>query len=56
MRGLDPDDFAEVGEIIAAALREDADLGALRHRIDAILERRPLYEGMISGHLVREVS
>jgi glycine hydroxymethyltransferase len=56
MRGLDAADFAEVGSVIAGAVRSDADLDALRGRIDAVLERRPLYEGMTSGHLVREGS
>jgi glycine hydroxymethyltransferase len=46
MRGLDEADFAEVGRIIAACVTEGADLDALRGEIDAILARRPLYEGM----------
>jgi glycine hydroxymethyltransferase len=45
MRGLDEADFREVGEVIAGALGADADVTALRARIAAILERRPLYAG-----------
>ena len=56
MRGLEAGDFQEVGAIIASAVRPDADLGALRRSIDSILERWPLYEGMKSGYLVRDVS
>ena len=46
MRGLDEADFAEVGRIIAASVSEDADLDTLRGEVDAILSRRPLYDGM----------
>ncbi len=46
MRGLDEDDFREVGELIAAALADDADLSALRARAAELLRRRPLYEGL----------
>jgi glycine hydroxymethyltransferase len=49
MRGLDADDFREVGAVIAASLTDDADVPALRARIETILERRPLYRG-ISSH------
>ena len=45
MRGLDEDDFREVGSIMGAALRDDADLVALADRTAALLERRPLYQG-----------
>ncbi len=45
MRGLDEDDFREVGSIIGAALRDDADLVALADRTAALLDRRPLYPG-----------
>jgi glycine hydroxymethyltransferase len=49
MRGLDADDFREVGAVIAASLTDDADVPALRARIETVLERRPLYRG-ISSH------
>ena len=45
MRGFDEDDFREVGRIIVDALREDADVGALRARAEALCVRRPLYPG-----------
>jgi glycine hydroxymethyltransferase len=48
MRGLDADDFSEVGAVIADALTDDADTAALRTRISTILERRPLYRGLSS--------
>ncbi len=46
MRGLDEDDFREVGAIMCDALKEDADLAALAVRSASLLERRPLYPGM----------
>ena len=49
MRGLDAADAREVGDVIGETIRPDADLGALRARIAAILERRPLYAGMAHG-------
>jgi glycine hydroxymethyltransferase len=45
MRGLDDEDFREVGAIIADALAEDADLGSLRARVATLCERHPLYPG-----------
>src|SRR5213076_2920331 len=39
MRGMDEDDFGEIGRIIVA------DLGALRTRTEALCEKRPLYPG-----------
>jgi glycine hydroxymethyltransferase len=45
MRGFDEDDFREVGAIIAGALSDDADVGALAARSAALCERRPLYPG-----------
>jgi glycine hydroxymethyltransferase len=45
MRGLDADDFREVGRIICEALTELPDLGALRGRVDALCSNHPLYEG-----------
>ena len=46
MRGLDEDDFREVGRIMCAALGEDVDTTALASRSAALVERRPLYPGM----------
>src|SRR5947208_13290241 len=45
MRGLDEEDFREVGRIIVGALEEAPDLGALRSRAEALCARRPLYPG-----------
>ena len=49
MRGLDEADAREVGSVIGATIRPDADLAALRGRIAAILARRPLYPGLRHG-------
>ena len=45
MRGLDEDDFREVGSIICDTLSADAELGALAARSAALVARRPLYPG-----------
>jgi glycine hydroxymethyltransferase len=45
MRGFDEGDTREVGEIIALALGDDADVVALRERSETLLGRRPLYPG-----------
>src|SRR5262249_45953259 len=45
MRGFDEDDFREVGQIVAAALRDGADTGELAARALELCERRPLYPG-----------
>ncbi|HEU0246224.1 MAG TPA: serine hydroxymethyltransferase [Gaiellaceae bacterium] len=45
MRGLDEEDFREVGRIICGALEPSTDLTALRERSAALLSRRPLYPG-----------
>ena len=45
MRGLDEDDFREVGRLMCEALDSNADLEALARRSAALLERRPLYPG-----------
>jgi len=45
-RGFDAEDFAEVSDIIAVALRtdfDDATKEALRDRVDLLVKRRPLY-------------
>ena len=47
MRGLDEDDFREVGRIICDALSNDADVGALAGRTAALVESRPLYPGHV---------
>src|SRR5688572_27009631 len=46
MRGLDEDDFREVGSIMCDALADDADLGALADQSAALVARRPLYPGL----------
>jgi glycine hydroxymethyltransferase len=46
MRGLDEDDFREVGAIICAALAERPDLDGLAARSEEVLARRPLYPGL----------
>lgn len=45
-RGVQADDFAEIGEIIASALQDDfeARKGELAERVAAIADRYPLYE------------
>ena len=45
MRGMDEDDFREIGAIIVAALGGAPDLDALAARTDAICAKRPLYPG-----------
>ena len=45
MRGFDEEDFREVGQIMVAALKQDADLNALRARTEALCAKRPLYPG-----------
>jgi glycine hydroxymethyltransferase len=46
MRGLDEDDFREIGRIICEALSSDADVEALMGRSAALVESRPLYPGL----------
>jgi glycine hydroxymethyltransferase len=45
MRGLDEDDFREVGRIMCDALAAGADVDALAARSSALVARRPLYPG-----------
>ena len=45
MRGFDEEDFREVGQVIAGALDDGADVPALTARIESLCERRPLYPG-----------
>jgi glycine hydroxymethyltransferase len=42
-RGFGPDEFAEVADVIAVALRPEADLPALRARVERLAEKHPLY-------------
>ncbi|CAL9364287.1 serine hydroxymethyltransferase [Streptomyces sp. enrichment culture] len=42
-RGFTEDDFAEVADVIALALRPDPDVDALRARTKALADRHPLY-------------
>jgi glycine hydroxymethyltransferase len=53
-RGLQVDDFTEVGRIIAAALGPDfeARKGELADRVSAIAEHHPLYEHLKAGAVV----
>jgi len=55
-RGLQQDDFSEVGRILALALTPEYDrpgigqrTGELAERVGAIVERYPLYEGLLAG-------
>jgi glycine hydroxymethyltransferase len=45
MRGFDEDDLREVGSVIAGALADGADVGALAARSTSLCEKRPLYPG-----------
>jgi glycine hydroxymethyltransferase len=45
MRGMDDDDFREIGAIIIGALDESADIAALRARTEKLCADRPLYPG-----------
>jgi glycine hydroxymethyltransferase len=45
MRGFDEDDLREVGAIISSALSDQADIGTLAARSEALCDRRPLYPG-----------
>jgi glycine hydroxymethyltransferase len=46
-RGFDRDDFAEVADIVALALRENPDIEGLRARSKALADRFPLYPGVL---------
>jgi len=50
-RGFQEDDFTEVGRILAVALTEAyrAGAGELAERVQALVERYPLYEGLTTG-------
>src|SRR5215204_3935826 len=45
MRGLDEEDFREIGRIIVGALGESPDLESLAARAEALCDRWPLYPG-----------
>jgi glycine hydroxymethyltransferase len=45
MRGLDDEDFREVGQIVVAAIGGSPDLASLRSRTEALCAKRPLYPG-----------
>ncbi|MFJ8001464.1 serine hydroxymethyltransferase [Streptomyces sp. NPDC096310] len=45
-RGFTAEDFAEVAEIIAAALKPEFDREALAGRVTALAEKHPLYPGL----------
>ena len=45
MRGLDEEDFREIGRIIVEALGESPDLAALRSRTELLCAKRQLYPG-----------
>jgi glycine hydroxymethyltransferase len=45
MRGMDDDDFREIGRIIIDALGESPDLDALAARANALCAKHPLYPG-----------
>ncbi|GHF19980.1 serine hydroxymethyltransferase [Pseudolysinimonas yzui] len=47
-RGFQDTEFAEVAEIIAATLKADPDLPALRARVEALASAFPLYPGLTS--------
>jgi glycine hydroxymethyltransferase len=50
-RGLQADDFSEIGEIIATALTPayEAKRDELAERVSAIADRYPLYEHLSAG-------
>jgi glycine hydroxymethyltransferase len=50
-RGLQPDDFTEVGRILASALTPEYEsrAGELAERVGAIVERYPVYEELPAG-------
>jgi len=45
-RGFGDAEFAEVSDVIAAALQPTCDVAALRARVDKLVEAFPLYEGL----------
>jgi glycine hydroxymethyltransferase len=55
-RGLQEEDFAEVGRILAVALTPEYEsrAGELAGRVEAIVERYPLYEGLSTEAVVQQ--
>jgi glycine hydroxymethyltransferase len=45
MRGMDEDDFREIGRVIVEALGPSPDVNGLRARVDDLCAKRPLYPG-----------
>ncbi|OON79664.1 serine hydroxymethyltransferase [Streptomyces tsukubensis] len=45
-RGFDAEDFAEVADVIAEALKPSYDAQALKARVTALTEKHPLYAGL----------
>jgi glycine hydroxymethyltransferase len=45
MRGMDEDDFREIGRIIVEALGDSPEIDALRSRTETLCAKRPLYPG-----------
>ena len=45
MRGMEEDDFREIGRVIADALADSPDIPALRTRIEKLCDEHPLYPG-----------
>ena len=45
-RGFDDDDFAEVSDVIAEALKPEFDAKGLRARVEALTAKRPLYPNL----------
>ena len=45
-RGFGAEEFTEVADVIAEALKPGADISALRARVDALTEQFPLYPGL----------
>src|SRR5437762_7403971 len=45
MRGMDEDDFREIGRVIVEALGDSSELAALRTRIERLCDEHPLYPG-----------
>ena len=45
MRGMDEDDFREIGRVIVEALGDSPDLAALRARVEKLCDEHPLYPG-----------
>jgi glycine hydroxymethyltransferase len=45
MRGMNEDDFTEIGRVIVGALGASPDLAALRSRVETLCAQHPLYPG-----------